>query len=97
MPPISLDEAIQAMEYIDHPFYVFRNKVGADFQICLLLFFKAMSLFYIRERVCGVSLPSSKCMLTYVLRYLANSYIYMCCRKMERSMWFTEGTKVEWE
>jgi putative sigma-54 modulation protein len=26
MPPITLDEAIGALEYIDHPFYVFRNK-----------------------------------------------------------------------
>jgi len=26
MPPISLEEAIGALEYIDHPFYVFRNK-----------------------------------------------------------------------
>lgn len=27
MPPISLEDALVAFEYIDHPFYVFRNKV----------------------------------------------------------------------
>jgi putative sigma-54 modulation protein len=27
MPPISLEEAITSLEYIDHPFFVFRNKV----------------------------------------------------------------------
>jgi hypothetical protein len=27
MPPISVDEAIAALELIDHPFYLFRNKV----------------------------------------------------------------------
>jgi len=28
MPPISVDKAIQAMELIDHPFYVFRNEAS---------------------------------------------------------------------
>lgn len=28
MPPVSVEEAIAALELIDHPFYVFRNKVG---------------------------------------------------------------------
>ncbi len=27
MPPISVEEAVGALEFIDHPFYVFRNKV----------------------------------------------------------------------
>lgn len=30
MPPVSVDEAIAALELIDHPFYVFRNKVRAQ-------------------------------------------------------------------
>eukprot|EP01031_Cornospumella_fuschlensis_P032484 gene32484-39274_t len=33
MPPISLDEAIEAMEYIDHPFYVFRNKENGEINV----------------------------------------------------------------
>lgn len=28
MPPISVDEAMTALELIDHPFYMFRNKVS---------------------------------------------------------------------
>ena len=27
MPPITLEEAIASLEYVDHPFFVFRNKV----------------------------------------------------------------------
>lgn len=27
MPPISVENAMKAMELIDHPFYVFRNEV----------------------------------------------------------------------
>lgn len=27
MPPISVEEAMNALELIDHPFYMFRNKV----------------------------------------------------------------------
>ena len=38
MAPISLDEALQALALIDHPFYVFRNKVSFKFYtLCLLL------------------------------------------------------------
>lgn len=27
MPPVSVEEALIALEVIDHPFYLFRNKV----------------------------------------------------------------------
>jgi hypothetical protein len=35
MPPISVEEAIAALELIDHPFYLFRNKVRASLTFIL--------------------------------------------------------------
>lgn len=33
MPPITLDEAIASLEYVDHPFFVFRNKDSGEVNV----------------------------------------------------------------
>lgn len=37
MPPISVEEAVENLSYIDHPFYVFRNKVSLLYCCCSAL------------------------------------------------------------
>lgn len=47
MPPISVEEAVNALELIDHPFYMFRNKVRRRRRCALMYIMLVYIAFFV--------------------------------------------------